>query len=79
MRTRGSDPVSSAETLDRLHVYQECEALWCTARLMGSEPFSSLPAYFLPLWTLLYVLELEKITSRQAVKHLRSVGSIQVY
>ncbi|MGE8310082.1 MAG: hypothetical protein ACN6QR_11125, partial [Pseudomonas protegens] len=68
-------------TQEILYVCQECESLWLTAEVIGTEPFNSFTSYMEdlglpPLWSSLYVLEPEKITGRQARKYLRSVGSI---
>lgn len=69
-------------TQEVLHVCQECESLWLTAEDIGTEPFNSFTSYMEelglpPLWSSLYVLEPEKISSPQARKYLRSVGTIQ--
>ncbi|WP_325985872.1 hypothetical protein VP719_13795 [Pseudomonas protegens] len=68
-------------TQEILHLCQECELLWLSAEVIGTEPFNSFTSYMeelglAPLWSSLYVLEPEKITSPQARKYLRSVGSI---
>lgn len=68
-------------TQEILYVCQECESLWLTAEVMGTEPFNCFTSYMEelglpPLWSSLYVLEPEKITGHQARKYLRSVGSI---
>lgn len=68
-------------TKEILHVCQECELLWLSAEDIGTAPFNSFTSYMeelglSALWSSLYVLEPEKITSPQAQKYLRSVGSI---
>lgn len=69
-------------TQEILHLCQECESLWLAAGDIGTEPFNSFTSYMEelglpPLWSSLYVLEPEKITSPQARKYLRSVGSME--
>lgn len=68
-------------TEEILHLCRECDATWFSVDAVGRDAFIDFSTYMEetglpPMWSSLYVLEPNKITSDKEWKYLLSVGSI---
>ncbi len=69
-------------TEEILYLCPECETMWLSKDAVSADCLSDFSTYMEtkglpPLWSSLYVLEPNKITSSLAYKYLLSVGSIK--